>query len=119
MTNHTPGPWIVAFEYGSPIIVAVNDPFKDEQVEGVDFMPYPIVDGAGIGGDSRPNAVRWTTIDNAYLISAAPDLLEVVNNAPFLSKYHTTLGFDLEGFIVEYDAWRTKARTAIAKASKV
>ena len=54
---------------------------------------------------------------NARLIAAAPDLLSVADEAPILSKYHTAAGFESERFIADDEAWSTKKRAAISKAT--
>lgn len=53
---------------------------------------------------------------NQLLISAAPDLYKALADAPILSKYHGVGGFEVARFISDYEAWRTSARAALAKA---
>lgn len=53
---------------------------------------------------------------NAHLISAAPDLYAVCEDAPIVSKYHGQHGFELERFISDYEAWGVGARAALTKA---
>lgn len=84
----------------------------------------------GTAGYTMGAVARWTVIDDtdgksaayvrsakhARLVAAAPDLYEVADEAPILSKYHGNQGFDLERFVVDYDAWSQKRRAALAKA---
>ncbi len=42
-------------------------------------------------------------------------ILDVLNSAPIMSKYHGANGFDGERFIAEYEAWRTVARSIVTK----
>jgi len=53
---------------------------------------------------------------NARLIAAAPELYDVAESAPVISKYHGSRGFDVEGFIVEYEEWMARRRAIMAKA---
>jgi enterochelin esterase-like enzyme len=57
-----------------------------------------------------------TAAANARLIAAAPELYEVADEAPVLSKYHGQHGFESERFIADYEAWMAKRRTVLAKA---
>jgi hypothetical protein len=74
-----------------------------------------IIDSAG-----RKIAAIWGKAEEkefaARLIAAAPELAAVADEAPILSKYHGTHGFDVEGFIADYEAWNVTRRAALAKA---
>ncbi len=49
-------------------------------------------------------------------LTAERDMLaKALQDAPILSKFHGDRGFDVDGFIVAYDAWRAKARVALAQ----
>ncbi len=65
----------------------------------------------------RPGVRRGEgAMTDARLIAAAPDLAAVADEAPIISKYHGTHGFDVERFIGDYEAWNVKRRAALAKA---
>jgi hypothetical protein len=58
----------------------------------------------------------------ALLISQAPataraldECREALTEAPILSKYHGYMGFEVERFIADYEAWTVKRRAALAK----
>jgi hypothetical protein len=91
--QHTPGPWHV-------------DLYDAAGVDGVDGCRVAIT---GFGEDDTDQA-------NARLIAAAPDMLAALEDAPTMSKYHGQRGFEADRFIADYEAWRVKARAAIAKA---
>lgn len=40
--------------------------------------------------------------------------LEALDDSPILSKYHGARGFDIERFVEDYEAWKLKARDALA-----
>ena len=75
-------------------------------------------------GDNVVAVVRGSDPDMAdeeqdrrgRLIAAAPDMLAALGDAPIMSKYHGQHGFEANRFIADYEAWRVKARAAIAKA---
>jgi hypothetical protein len=40
-------------------------------------------------------------------------LLKALRKSPVLSMYHTTNGFDVEGFISAYEMWRSSVRETL------
>lgn len=97
--KHTPGPWVANFLF---VGTAEDDP---------QTIAY--------ASNDRNQKHRQLEEDkaNARLIAAAPEQYDALCSAPVLSKYHTATGFDLEGFVRDYENWSEKKRAAIAKAT--
>lgn len=51
-----------------------------------------------------------------HQMAAAPETVKVLDARPIMSKYHGCNGFEVEQFIVDYEAWSVMAREVLAKA---
>lgn len=102
-TKHTPGPWHLDIR-GE----AEESGFHHFRIEASEL---------GWRGDEYLSVFGLSTKANAYVLWAAPELLEAVETAPVLSKYHGQNGFEVERFIADYEAWDAKRRAAIARAT--
>lgn len=95
MSNHTPGPWSVV-EHNHTICV---------QTEAQNKTKYGASRYAAIGGFDRSDPAQLAEARaNAYLIAAAPDLLEALQEMVEIAES--------QGHIVK------RARAAIAKATE-
>lgn len=94
MAKHTPGPWRVC-----RAIKAGEFDIRDEHSSG-GYAPI-----AKVKGDKRSTAAQ--TIENARLIAAAPDLLEVL----------VTMPQGISSSDQDWWDWIDKARSAIDKAT--
>lgn len=112
MSEHTEGPWMVfinrdngATRYSveshtnTAVCVAHDGSFWPENYE-------PNVDMDGYFQPDHEMDCDVSKISNAYLIAAAPDLLDVISYALDVSSEGLPLGKN----------WQAKARAAIAKA---
>ena len=99
-TPHTPGPWLIREPDNG--IYDTDDDIANVVARG----PYGLI-----------TIAEEVDVADARLIAAAPDLLEAVETAPVLSKYHGQNGFEVERFIADYEAWDAKRRAAIARAA--
>lgn len=94
MTNHTPAPWRFSpHEDGCPIVGADNVRICD--MDCVDY--YDIVDNSETGeGQAAVAEYEAQNEANAYLITAAPDLLAACEGilASFAESVKTELGLD-------------------------
>ncbi len=108
MTKHTPGPWKV---YAQPISGKADAILESiEQVQATDIIADHIylIDA---GGKCAAIAGCGPTSEaNAYLVAAAPDLLEAV----YILQHHSNLQFPHEDPDYEKDIAFMQA--AIAKA---
>ena len=109
--KHTPGPWRLD-PSDSRMIWGACDP-DDVSTNGFGYPVASIEQPRQWMIAGKPGFAEREA--NARLIAAAPDLLEALDDAPIMSKYHGA-GFDAARFIADYEAWRVKARAALAKA---
>ena len=104
--GHTPGPWTACRKIDRGNVHAFHitaDPHGSL---------HPIVECRNAYGRTYDEMAA-----NARLIAAAPEMLEALEDAPILSRYHTAHGFDREGFIADYEAWGEQRRSALSKAT--
>jgi len=105
-SKHTPGPWSWVNKGGWYALESVNGTRVAD-------------DGSACGEYNREidPEDEGESGANARLIEAAPDQHDALCSAPVISKYHTAIGFDIEGFVRDYENWSEKKRAAIAKAT--
>jgi ABC-type Na+ transport system ATPase subunit NatA len=75
-----------------------------------------LTDGSVVAYLTRPAHEADPTL--GHKMAAAEKMFEALMEAPNISIYDDpTNGLDVEGFITDYQVWRTKSRAALAKAT--
>jgi hypothetical protein len=101
--KHTPGPWHAHYQYA----------------DGKEHLPNIDADaGPGIA-TMEPYGTREQQIADARLIAAAPELLEVLNDAtpcPGAPGHFPINSRDLHDWFTRYWNWQKQREAAIAKA---
>lgn len=124
MSGHTPGPWTAKDELGKYDNSMNSWTVEDEDATSSSCAPITLADGTvvafAVESDDVYTFVSSDQLDaNASLIASAPDLFEVADTAPVISKYHGTHGFEADRFIDDYAVWSAKKRQALGKARGV
>ena len=82
----------------------------------------PVIEGSSLryaDEDMTDEAQQRFASDAALIVRAVnchDDLLSACEGAPTLSRYHGQRGFEVERFIVDYEAWCATCRAAAKKA---
>lgn len=103
--RHTPGPWTVDWPEEDGSLAMIEGPI----VRGAEGQPVAEVLSIGLDASSGHYDVHADA--DARLIAAAPDLLEVAQEAEDLLAYY---GYDMTG---EEQALYDRLRAAIARAT--
>jgi hypothetical protein len=114
-SEHTPGPWKVVFDnFGRPLEIDT----VDQSDAGYNHMTNSLPLYGRNGAPTHTNGVSGAAMADAYLMAAAPELLEALNNLlAYFSEYESDYGEDKEGGIPEFNAARAASRKAIGGRS--